>query len=42
MPRTWKVVNGVCYYGDGYYYDGCNYFYNGTYHTAPPTAVIVM
>ena len=35
------VVDGVCYYGDGYYFDGYNYYYNGEYHKVPPPPILV-
>ena len=37
VDTPWSyTVDGVYYYGEGYYFDGYNYCYNGGFHYAPP------
>ena len=40
VEAAWTMtVNGIYSYGEGYYFDGYNYFYNGAYYTTPPVVV---
>lgn len=43
VEAEWEMlINGVYCYGDGYFYDGYNYYYNGACYTTPPVLTAVV
>lgn len=42
IATPWTIlVDGVYYSGDGYWFDGYNYYYNDCYYTSAPVSVSV-
>ena len=41
IATPWNyTIDGAYYYGEGYYFDGYNYCYNGGYHLTPPPVIV--
>ena len=42
IASPWTIlVNGVYCSGDGYWFDGYNYYYNDTYYTSAPVSISI-